>query len=212
MEYPSYVPALTLGRPQTLKTGHWGNILERTVVASDVFGESLQRHRIVMIHDCHYLPVDVGAAHLVVAQVAGYDHALYGLPPVPVQPILFEPAGSSILVSTTKLSQFVTARYAPQDAWEPIWRMILQWVEPRATIPTLRWQPTVRPTFERDEPMPSDAERSALLRGAEWYRSLVCWWLHHGSTLYDRPSNQGLPRPIGPMGTAPLPQRNVCSR
>jgi 23S rRNA maturation-related 3'-5' exoribonuclease YhaM len=55
------------GSPKPLKQGEWGNILERTVVASDAFGESLKRGRILMVHDCHYLPVVARAPHLVVA-------------------------------------------------------------------------------------------------------------------------------------------------
>ncbi len=41
MEYPSFVPALKLDAPATLKIGHLGNILERTVVVSDAFGDAL---------------------------------------------------------------------------------------------------------------------------------------------------------------------------
>lgn len=191
VEYPSEVPELELGTPRTLATGHWGNILERTVVASDGFGEELRKGRILMIHGCHYLPVTAERPHLVVAQVAGYDTALYGLPATGVHPILFETKEGGLLVATTKLSQFVTARYAPLDAWEPVWRMILRWVEPGREIPALRWTPAVRPSFTQDADLPRNVEREALRRGAEWYRRsgllVHCEW----QARYDRESNQG---------------------
>ena len=200
VEYPSFVPTLKLGAPQTLKTGHWGNILERTVVASDVFGDALKKRRILMIHDCHYLPVEANQPHLVVAQVAGYDDALYGLPKTNVHPILFEHPAGGVLVATTKLSQFVTARYAPLDAWEPVWRMILKWVQPDAVVPTLRWTPTVQPSFAREAELPADVERRALQRGAEWYRKSGLLVHPSWQARYDRPSNQGPPTADWPDG------------
>ena len=60
--------------------------------------------------------------------VAGYDHAVYGIPD-PAWPILFEHPTGPLLVSTTKLSQFVTGRYAPARAWKSVWSMILLIVE-----------------------------------------------------------------------------------
>ncbi len=200
VEYPSFVPALKLGAPQPLKTGHWGNILERTVVVSDAFGDALKKMRILMIHDCHYLPVEASQPHLVVARVAGYDDALYGLPKTNVHPILFEPPAGGVLVATTKLSQFVTARYAPLDAWEPVWRMILHWVQPDAEVPTLRWTPTVQPSFTRDAELPVDVERQALQRGAAWYRKSGLLVHPSWQARYDRPSNQGPPTADWPDG------------
>lgn len=191
VEYPSSVPELEFGPPQSLKTGHWGNILERTVVASDAFGDALKKQRILMIHDCHYLPVKASHPHLVVARVAGYDDALYGLPANDVHPILFEHPAGHTLVATTKLSQFVTARYAPLNGWEPVWRMILKWVEPEAEVPPLRWKPTVYPSFTRDVELPADVERQALQRGAEWYRKSGLLVHPSWQARYDRPANQG---------------------
>ncbi len=200
VEYPSMVPELKFGSPRALATGYWGNILERTVVASDAFGESLRQGRILMIHDCHHLPVAVESSHLVVAQVAGYDTAVYGLPSTGVHPVLFEAPVGGILVATTKLSQFVTARYGPLDAWEPVWHMILQWVEPGAEIPALRWTPTVRPSFGREDELPRHVEREALRRGAEWYRRSGLLVHPEWQVRYDRESNQGPATPDWPDG------------
>jgi len=200
VEYPSFVPALKLGAPATLKIGHWGNILERTVVASDAFGDALEKMRILMIHDCHYLPVEAAQPHLVIARVAGYDDALYGLPKTNVYPVLFEPPGGGVLVATTKLSQFVTARYAPLDAWEPVWRMILKWAQPEAEVPALRWKPTVHPSFTREAELPADVERQALQNGAEWFRKSGLLVHPSWQALYDRPSNLGPPTPDWPDG------------
>ncbi|NLY00085.1 MAG: hypothetical protein GXY83_28635 [Rhodopirellula sp.] len=161
LEYPASLPGIEVGKPRGVK---W----ERGVIASDVFGPTLAPMRIVAIHDCHFVPVKAEKPHLVLTKVAGFDTAVYGLPEKDVWPILFEHPQEKLLVSTTKLSQFVTARYAPTDAWEPMMRTILNWVQPGLEIPKLTWTPAVRPSYTRDEPLPADAERQAIRRGNDW--------------------------------------------
>lgn len=161
VEYPAALPGLEVGQPRATK---W----ERGVIVSDAFGPKLQPMRIVGIHDCHFVPVASEKPHMVVAKVAGFDTAVYGLPQKDVWPVLFEHPTARILVATTKLSQFVTARYGPTDAWEPVWRMILGWVQPGVALPQLKWKPVVSPSYGSQEPLPADAERKAIRRGNEW--------------------------------------------
>jgi len=122
-----------------------------------------------MIHDCHYLPVKADNPHLVLGRVEGYDSAVYGLPS-PAAPILFEHPRGGLLVSTTKLSQFVTARYAPHEAWPYVWRMILGWLRPGEPAPALKWTRTVRPLYEPADSLPPDALDAVVRRGVEYYR------------------------------------------
>ena len=159
VEYPAALPDLEVGAPRTTQ---W----ERAVVASERFGSSLEQLRILAIHNCHYVPVAAEHPDIVVARVAGFDTAVYGLPDQ-VSPVLFTHPRGDILVATTKLSQFVTARYAPTDAWRTIWDTILAWLTDDP--PALHWTPTVRPSFAAREPLPDDVEAQALRRGAEWY-------------------------------------------
>ena len=108
-------------------------------------------------------------AHLVLARVAGFDTAVYGLADTKTFPILFEHPRGDVLVATTKLSQFVTARYAPEDAWPAVWRMILGRLQPGAAVPKLEWTPAVRPTYGRQDKLPADARLEAIRRGVKWY-------------------------------------------
>lgn len=162
VEYPSYLPDVKIERS---RTAGW----ERTVVASDAFGDSLAKMQILMIHDCHFLPMEVNQAHLVLARVAGYDSAVYGLPKVNAWPVLFEHPRGDILVATTKLSQFVTARYAPSEAWPAVWTMVFKWLNPGMTPPKVKATPLVHPTYAKTESLPSRAERIAVKRGVEWF-------------------------------------------
>jgi len=178
VEFPSYLPDTNLGAITYLKTGRYGAVIERTVVASDAFGPQLPKLRIMMIHDCHYLPVEAASPHLVLARVEGYDTAVYGLPKE-VQSLLFEHPSGRVLAATTKLSQFVTARYAPTEAWPYVWQMILNWLEPEAHLPKLKWTPSVRPSCASGDELPMDSQWQAMKRGIEYYGK---------SRLYIHPS------------------------
>jgi hypothetical protein len=162
VEYPAALPGMSVGPPRP--TG-----LERVVVASGAFGASLEKLRILAIHDCHFVETKAARVHLVAAKVAGFDTAVYGLADTVTHPILFEHPDGQILVSTTKLSQFVTARYATSDAMQAVWRMVLGWLQPGGRIPALDWTPTVRPAYARAARLPAGAARRAIVRGVDWH-------------------------------------------
>ena len=161
LEYPDWLPEVEVSEPQRLK-------IERTVVASDFFGPNLRKLRIISINSKHFVPVNVSESHMVAARVAGFDTAVYGLPE-DTFPVLFEHPADSMLIATTKLSHFVTGRHSPTDAVKIMWHRILQWLYRDRHIPELKWTPTVRPTYQRDEPLPKDIERQAIRRAMQWY-------------------------------------------
>lgn len=92
------------------------------------------------------------AAHMMIARVAGYDQLAFEVPEKK-DLILFQLPGHEVLVSTTKLSQFVTGRYGPQAAWAGIWKRILGWLDPNSEVPELKWTPHVIVQFSKDEPL-----------------------------------------------------------
>jgi hypothetical protein len=156
LEFPSMLAGLAMEPPREVT---W----ERAVVSSDAFAPQLARLRILGLHKVRYVPVEAARPDIVLARVAGFDSAVYGLPRQDVHPVLFEHNG--VLVATTKLSQFVTARYAPSGAWEPIWKSILgRLVAPHAA-PPLSWTPAVRPSYTAAGALPAGAERAAFQRG-----------------------------------------------
>ena len=171
VEFPSALPGFTVGAPRGHKRGPYGSNLDREVVTSDAFGTALRRSTILLVHGCRFVPVPVHPtnAHLITAQVAGYNQAIYGLPQKDVWPILFEHPGRPLLVATTKLSHFITGRYAPTEAWEPVWLMILRWLQPGLDHRGIRWTPPVRPTYTRAAVLPADVELQAFQRGVDWF-------------------------------------------
>ena len=163
IEYPSSIPDIKTGAIQKTR---W----ERVVVLSEIFGKSLKKMRIAMIHDCHFIQMEaVSNPYLVLAKVAGFDRAVYGLDSTEIHPILFVHPNGNMLISTTKLSHFVTGRYAPKDAWKQIWHTILHWMEPSKDFPELDWVETVRPSFKPDDLLTEENRLQAVDRGVEWY-------------------------------------------
>jgi hypothetical protein len=141
------------------------------VVTSDIFGTTLQENRIVMVHDCHYIEVNYTDSHLVLAKVAGFDSVVFGIEDTDVKPILFEHPEIPMLIATTKLSQFVTGRYAPKQAWQMILNKILAYLQPDLNLPELQWQETVRPTYPENIEMSVNARKEAVDRGISWYHN-----------------------------------------
>jgi hypothetical protein len=193
IEYPTSLPDMTVGPARRAS-------IERVVATSDAFGQGLRKMGIVAIHDCHFVPVRAANSQLVVAKVAGFDTAVYGLADVETCPILFEHPNGSLLVSTTKLSQFVTARYAPQDAVQAIWRFVLGWLRPQSKPVLLQWTPSVRPTYGRDAAVPADAARRAIQRGIDWHAAARMLLDEEGRKEYDRlhADAKAAANPVGP--------------
>ena len=166
VEYPDQLPDLEVDLPR-------GQRYARAVVASDDFGPGLQRMRILEINDGRFVPV-AGVKRplvpwLVFARVAGLDRAVFGLPKSAVSPILFEHPTRAVLVATTKLSQFVTARYAPRDAWAAVWKRVLEWLAPGHSIPALHWTLVAEPSYGRNGALPTASEDGAFRRGVAWF-------------------------------------------
>ena len=173
IEYPAMLPGVKIGKRAYLALGEYGAVVERTVVNSDAFGPELPEMSILEMKDCHFLPMSAKFSHLVLARVEGYNTAVYGLPEK-TQPLLFEHPQGNLLVATTKLSQFVSGRYAPNDAWPHVIGMILKWTTGNSHLPLLQWTPTVRPMFPASHKLPMDTRYNAIKRGVEYYdRSML---------------------------------------
>ncbi|NLG49473.1 MAG: hypothetical protein GX552_05105 [Chloroflexi bacterium] len=167
IEYPASLPGLTLGEPQPTE---W----ERVVVASDFFAPDIQPGEILALHGCWYLPTTAESPHMAVARVAGYHRAVYGLPE-DARPILFQLPGRPVLVATSKLSQFVTARYGPKVVWQALWTRLLRWLTGSEALSMPAWEPTVGVQAGRDDPLPASAHADAFARSLKWFQEQIVY-------------------------------------
>ncbi|WDI41491.1 hypothetical protein [Bremerella sp. P1] len=165
LEYPTEIPNVSIGSPTGVR---W----ERVVVASDDLGSHLKSNQILSMNRCRYVPVQSNDPLLVLARVAGLDTAVYGIPDTAV-PLLVHRAATDVTpemyIATSKMSDFVTARYAPAKAWANVWSGLLEKLDPSLAGIRLAWEPTVRPSYLAQEVLPENAEREALRRGADWF-------------------------------------------
>jgi len=196
IEFPACLPQLAIG---SIRSTH----LERAVVTANIFGDTLAVNDLVIIHDCRFVEVEAPEPYMVLAKVAGFDKAVYGLQGTESFPVLFQhPTRDNMLVATTKLSQFVTGRYIPKHSWQAIWRMILQWLDPEESFALLQWTPTVGPTYSRDDSLPAGAQRDAIIRGIDWHYNAKL--LVHESWRSEL-NKYGAHKPVGPAPDASSP-------
>ena len=160
IEFPSELPGLEFGKVR-------GIVWERGIVTSDEFGSALPKGRILAVQDCHFVPVTNANPLLSIGRVAGFDTAVFGLPKES-SPLLFELPERKLIVATTKLSHFATARYAPAQDWQTIWRYILHKIDPDVAVAKMEWKPVVRPAFSANEKLPRRVERTAFNAAADW--------------------------------------------
>lgn len=195
VEYPGALPGLSVGEPRQAR-------FERAVVASEAFGPALPRLSILTMHGCRFAPIDARGADIVMARVAGFDRAVYGLPER-TWPILFE-ARPGLLVATSALSRFVTGRYAPAAAWGRVWEAVLDRLDPGGSGHAPRWRPAVRPTCAPGAALPADAERRALRRGVDWFRRARMLVHPAWRKVYDEDA-KGWPDRVGPAPSLDWP-------
>lgn len=99
---------------------------------------------------------------IVGARVAGYDNAVFGLPASQAQQqIVLFAATDDVLVSTTQLTNAVTARNGPIAAWGVVFDFIAGWIT-RTTVSLAPLVATVRPRYSRTGKLPADAEKMAV--------------------------------------------------
>ncbi|MGB7156567.1 MAG: hypothetical protein WBD40_00790 [Tepidisphaeraceae bacterium] len=159
VEFPAMVSGIELSAP---KQAVW----ERGIVATDRFGPKLPNLALFSAHGCTFLPAKAPAPLLAIGRVAGFDSAVYGLPKS-AQPLLFEANNGDWLIATTKLSGFITGRYAPADRWAAIWEQILRKLDPHAAR-KLTWTPLAHPAYGADDPLPNDWTKRSFDAAAQW--------------------------------------------
>ncbi|HEU5146674.1 MAG TPA: hypothetical protein VFT90_08170, partial [Chryseosolibacter sp.] len=196
IEYPAVYPTLNI--PATPLSTQ----LERGVITSTAFGESLPPLTILGLNDCYVLPVKVDSPLMVLAKVAGFDKAEYGIDDVEKYPLLFEQDG--VLIATTKLSNFATGRYGPNDAWQQVWTYILSKMTGREDLQFTKWPSYVNPMYAKNEVLPANAKEKSIERGVEWFYNGRFFVHEQWKELYNKYQGDGT-NPFGPPLDQKLP-------
>ncbi|WP_126974464.1 hypothetical protein [Gynurincola endophyticus] len=160
LEYPSSIPGYTL--PDTT---HYDK-LERGVVFNNFFGKELPSMSILGINGAHLIDINVNKPLLVMAKIAGFDHAQFGLDSTRYYPLLFQK--DNALIATTSLSNFKTGRFGPVDSWKYTWEGILKWITRNEKFRFTNFSADPVPMYAKNEILPANASKIAIAKGTEW--------------------------------------------
>lgn len=204
VEFPEVFPDRSYA-PQTTYHGE----LERGVVNSCFFGDSLPRMSLLGINDCYVIPIVHDNPIMVYANVAGFDKAEFGLDNTKTYPLLVEDA--NILISTTALSNFVQGRYSPNHSWRIVWQGIIRWLLNNYDLTLTSWVHDPSPSFLPNDVIDKKDKLNSIKKGADWffYSGLLLhpsWkdlWLKYqgnGSEPFGPPLDKDMPVGDGSMG------------
>lgn len=139
---------------------------DRAVVV-DESAMNMPEYSLLYVHGARYIKKsDISNAWLVNARVAGYDTASFQLEGC--TPYAMIDVNNNLMVASTKLSQFISARYAPYERWQKLWTSVLSWVSQK-TVPDMNWTAAVHSNYEKDEVLLADAYERAVELNANWY-------------------------------------------
>ena len=180
LEFPRFAPPPTGAEdaaPQPLPTAQ--TLWERVAVsAPGGLGSGLPP--LALLHPHKHVdfvqlpPAMLATADLVIAKVAGFDTASFGLPPPNATWPMLARTSPTLMLAATQLSYCRRRRFAPSASWMAVVAHVLTFASGgtwKAKTGMPLWTPAVTTSFGRLEVLPADAERQALLRGVQFYRS-----------------------------------------
>ncbi len=196
VEYPSYISGVAT------KDSVLNMELERGVVASDKMGSNLKRLTILGINDSYVVQTKVDNPLLIIAKVAGLNKAEYGIDDVVQHPLLFKKDG--IMIATSKLTNFATGRYGPNDAWKSVWEYIIRDLSGNEKFTFSSWLSYVTPMYGKNDVLPATAKAEAIRRGVDWFENARLYIHPTWEKMYLDYQGKG-EAPFGPAVSQSLP-------
>ncbi|MCM1178477.1 MAG: hypothetical protein NC308_07015 [Clostridium sp.] len=141
-------------------------VLERVVVV-DSLAPELRPMDLLTVNRGYYFRESSDGAVMVLASVAGFDTAVYGLDNTPAWPLVHR-AGDGMWLSTSQLSNFAKVRFLPEFRWKAFWEYIVGDLLQKE-VKFSRWTGFVRPSYTENEPLPKSARISSVRKGVEWF-------------------------------------------
>jgi hypothetical protein len=160
IEYPDASTDLLVGK-DTAQTQ-----LERAVIATSKI-KNVDSLDLIGLHNISYVQSSARNPLIIVAKVAGFDRAQYGIHDVKPDPILYHHA--NMLIATTRLSNFLTARFGPVDHVKPVWEYILNYLDSDIKWDFKNWPRQVRPMHSKSVKLSHRDYETAVSKGIDWY-------------------------------------------
>ncbi len=145
-------------------TGEIG--VERVVVTKQI-GEGLKPMDLLTINRAVYVKAEAADPLMVIARVAGFDTAVFGLENTPSSPLVYKP-NDNLWISTSKLSDFAKLRFMPERNWKLFWEAVMSDLTGKKVV-FKEWPTTVAPAYSKTEKLPKTARKAAIAKGIEWF-------------------------------------------
>jgi hypothetical protein len=139
--------------------------LERVVVTSPIGG--LSPMDLLTINRSVYYRAEAENPVMVIARVAGFDKAEFGLEGTPSSPLVFKQDGN-LWISTSKLSDFARLRFMPESKWKVFWEGMLSDLT-GSKVEFKSWPSLIAPAYAREGKLPASARVQAVRKGIEWF-------------------------------------------
>ncbi|WP_316811474.1 hypothetical protein [Pedobacter heparinus] len=160
IEYPAVSTGLSVDR-DTMHTQ-----LERAVINTSKIGD-VDSLDLIGIHNVSVIRSNAKKPLIIVAKVAGFEKAQYGISDVEHDPLLFHQENN--LVATTRLSNFLTSRFGPEDHVKPVWKYILNYLDPTVNWQFVNWPLKVKPMHPKEGILSKKDYQTAINNGIDWF-------------------------------------------
>ena len=160
IEYPAVSTKLSVEK-DTMQTQ-----LERAVIATNKI-KNVDSLDLIGIHNVSVIRSSAKNPLIIVAKVAGFDKAQYGISDVRHDPLLFRQG--NVLVATTRLSNFLTSRFGPEDHVKPVWEYIFNYLDPSVNWKFDNWPLQVKPMHSKSETLSKHDYQHAINKGIDWF-------------------------------------------
>lgn len=140
--------------------------VERVVVTEPI-GDNLKPMDLLTINRAVYVKTEADDPMMVIARVAGFDTAVYGLEDTPYDPLVFKD-GENLWIGTSKLTDFARLRFMPESKWKPFWESILSELTGNE-VTFKEWPKMIAPAYSENAKLPKDARKQAVQKGIEWF-------------------------------------------
>ena len=140
--------------------------VERVVVTKPL-GDSLKPMDLLTINRAAYLKAEAADPLMVIARVAGFDTAVFGLKDTPFSPLVYK-HGDNLWISTSKLTDFSRLRLMPESKWQPFWENVLADLTGK-NVTFKEWPAMISPAYSENAKLPKDSRKQAVQKGIEWF-------------------------------------------
>lgn len=141
-------------------------VFERVVVV-DSLAPELRPMDLLSVNRGWYIREEAGEPLMVIAKVAGFDKAEYGLEDTPWTPLVYK-ADDNLWISTSRLSDFAKTRFIPEYRWKVFWEKMTGNLVGRE-VSFSSWKTLVSPSYGEKQALPDTARLASVRKGVEWF-------------------------------------------